>query len=160
MQRLRSQRQSADGVLVLSTIKPLPLEEGNVGAAGFRQPRSWFAQSASCPWSHHSPQQRVALKDSLRGKSVEWCRQLLCCQNRAEWSWPGNGRGGDQKAHLAAHRTHILTDVGCPPQSLAALGGQGLSSTPAGRHRLAGQRAWPMNPAKKVGNNDPGGKQG
>lgn len=93
MQRLRSQRQSADGVLVLSTINPLPLEEGNVGAAGFRQPRSWFAQSASCPWSHHSPQQRVALKDSPRGKSVEWWQatSVLPEQGRVvmAWKWEG-----------------------------------------------------------------------
>lgn len=28
-----------------------------------------------------------------------------------------------------------------------------------GRHRLAGQRAWPMDPAKKAGNKEPQGKQ-
>lgn len=33
--------------------------------------------------------------------------------------------------------------------------GQSLSSTPMGRHRLAGQRAWPMDPAKKGGNKEP-----
>lgn len=62
------------------------------------------------------------------------------------------GGGGGQKALLDAPRTQILTDVGCLSQSLAALGGQGLSSTPAGRHRLAGQRPWPTDPAKNVGN--------
>lgn len=160
MQRLGSQRQSADGVLVLSTINPCLWRREMWEQRASASPALGLHSQFPVPGAT-TPLSSGWLSRTHPGAS-QWSggRQLLCCQNRAEWSWPGNGRGGDQKAHLAARRTHILTDVGCPSQSLAALGGQGLSFTPAGRHRLAGQRAWPMNPAKKVGNKDPGGKQG
>lgn len=76
--------------------------------------------------------------------------QLLCRQDRAEWSWPRSGSGWRSESpfgptqDLDIHRCGLTV----PPRACQHPSDQSLSSTPSGRHRLTGQRAWPMDPAK------------
>lgn len=126
------------------------------------QPCSWFVWPASV-LEPPLPSSRGGSEDSCRGMLAECGSRQLPLVSPGQgtvvmaWKWEGLDARKPFWPHPGPRSSQVWDD--CASQSLAAPGDQGVSSTPEGRHRLAGQRAWLMDPAKKVGNKKRWGKQ-
>lgn len=166
-QCLGSQRPSADRVLVLSVTNPTPLERGGAGSS---QPPPALSLVFSVGLLSLEPPppspdwQGVSHRDSLGGGASQlrveagsfhvsrWGKVVMA------WKWEGmrleSPCGHTQDPDPHSHRSAV------PPRAQQQPAGQGLSSTPTGRHSLAGQRARPTDSAVRAGKKEPRGKQG
>ena len=117
-----------------------PRGAGGSGAAGLGQPCTESAQWASVPRAHTALPGggwRVTVGNSAGGRLAETRgRQLLGFWDRPE---PGDGKGWSPGL-----TSQVWADPSPDPSSTLR-----LSLPPTGRHRLAGPKAWPMDPAQR-----------
>ena len=127
-----------------------PRGAGGSGAAGLGQPCTESAQWASVPRAHTALPGggwRVTVGNSAGGRLAETRgRQLLGFWDRPE---PGDGKGWSPGL-----TSQVWADPSPDPSSTLR-----LSLPPTGRHRLAGPKAWPMDPAQRLGT-EPRGQGG